>query len=297
MVIWPSRRDHCGESDPPRGGLSGGPKGGPLNLLRWRISTKNRGVALTTSSPSRAAPRRGVRGGDTRCRRRTGLYPGRLGKSVPTLVQCGFRGTTWTTTARAPPSEKKAPWLLTKWTTWVDPPPSISGPPLRRHVLDPRRRKSSIIARPLEAGFSGSRWTIFSMTTSRPPLRSTVSCPVNPRALLGAGCDFQPWHGRAPRNASCTDFPLRDRRSRRLWGNRNSWRNPLQREAHTCPLLQFFKIGHTLVSGNFTRSGAVRMRLSVRCQVAYPQLSNDPVPALPWRSRISLGCHVASSSA
>ena len=31
-------RDLCGESDPPRGGLSGGPKGGPLNLLRWRIS-------------------------------------------------------------------------------------------------------------------------------------------------------------------------------------------------------------------------------------------------------------------
>ena len=30
--------DLCGESDPLRGGLSGGPKGGPLNLLRWRIS-------------------------------------------------------------------------------------------------------------------------------------------------------------------------------------------------------------------------------------------------------------------
>ena len=30
-----------------------------------------------------------------------------------------------------------------------------------------------------------------------------------------------PWHAGTPRNASCTDFPLRDRRSRRLWGNRN----------------------------------------------------------------------------
>ena len=51
LAQWPSRRDHCGESDPPRGGLSGGPKGGPLNLLRWRISAQKGGVALTTSTP------------------------------------------------------------------------------------------------------------------------------------------------------------------------------------------------------------------------------------------------------
>ncbi len=30
-----------------------------------------------------------------------------------------------------------------------------------------------------------------------------------------------PWHIRTPRNASWTDFRLRDRRDRRLWGNRN----------------------------------------------------------------------------
>ena len=43
----------------------------------------------------------------------------------------------------------------------------------------------------LEAGFSCSHWTIFSMATSRPAWRSTVSCTPNLRALLGAGCDFQ----------------------------------------------------------------------------------------------------------
>ena len=70
-------------------------------------------------------------------------------------------------------------------------PPFVSGPPLRRHVLDPRRRKTSIIRRPLVAGSSCSHWSIFSMTTSRPPWRSTVSCPLIPRALPGAGCDLQ----------------------------------------------------------------------------------------------------------
>ena len=48
-----------------------------------------------------------------------------------------------------------------------------------------------------------------------------VLTPLNPRALPGRLDFLTPWHSRAPRNASWTDFPLRDRRSRRLWGNRN----------------------------------------------------------------------------
>ena len=104
------------------------------------------------------APCEGV---DTRCRRRTGLYPIGFGQSVPTRVQCGFPGTTWTTTARASPSESGALGLskgrATTCATYVRHPPFISGPPIRRHVLDPRSRKSSIISRPLEAGFSCSR--------------------------------------------------------------------------------------------------------------------------------------------
>ena len=47
-----------------------------------------------------------------------------------------------------------------------------------------------------------------------------VLTPLNPRALPGRLDFLTPWHVRAPRNASWSDFPLRDRRSRRLWGNR-----------------------------------------------------------------------------
>ncbi len=47
-----------------------------------------------------------------------------------------------------------------------------------------------------------------------------VLTSLTPRALPGRLDFLTPWHGRAPRNASCTDSPLRDRRSRRLWGNR-----------------------------------------------------------------------------
>ena len=52
------------------------------------------------------------------------------------------------------------------------------------------------------------------MTTSRLAWRWTVSsCTLNPRALPRRLDFLTPWHSRAPRNASWTDFPLRDRRS------------------------------------------------------------------------------------
>ena len=44
--------------------------------------------------------------------------------------------------------------------------------------------------------------------------------PLNPRALPGRLDFLTPWHTTTPQNASWTDFPLRDHRSRRLWGNR-----------------------------------------------------------------------------
>ena len=50
--------------------------------------------------------------------------------------------------------------------------------------------------------------------------RPWVRVPLNPPALPGRLDFLTPWHSRAPRNASWTDSPLRDRRSRRLWGNR-----------------------------------------------------------------------------
>ena len=41
-------------------------------------------------------------------------------------------------------------------------------------------------------------------------------------SFAGGWLDFlTPWHSRTPRNASWTDFRLRDRRDRRRWGNRN----------------------------------------------------------------------------
>ena len=98
-------RDLCGESDPEKGEAKGGLTPVPLCPPPWRTSAEKGGVALTTTSPSRAAPRRAMRGARHAGRHRTGLYPGRLGKSVPTRVQRGFPGTTWTTAARTSPSE------------------------------------------------------------------------------------------------------------------------------------------------------------------------------------------------
>ena len=86
---------------------------------------------------------------------------------MPARVQCGLPGEACTTTARAAPSESGAlGWLkgpATTCATYVRHPAFVSGACIRRHVLDPRKRKSSIIRRPLEAGFSCSRWSIFSM--------------------------------------------------------------------------------------------------------------------------------------
>ena len=68
---------------------------------------------------------------------------------------------------------------------------------------------------------SPSPMTEASMAQEATGKRLTASCPpLNPRALPGRLDFLTPWHTRTPRNASWTNFPLRDRRSRRLWGNR-----------------------------------------------------------------------------
>ena len=159
----------------------------------------DRGVDHLTPSDGASAPKMGgslsplppppVRRHDAPCeagRHRTALCRRRFGESLPTRFQCGFPGTTWTTTARTSPSERGALGLLkgraTSCATYARHPPSERWPPIRRHGLDPQRRKSSIISRPLEAGFSCSYWTIFSMTTSKPSWRSTVSQPASAMA-------------------------------------------------------------------------------------------------------------------
>ena len=156
-----------------------------LPLSRGAPAAKNR-VAPSTSSPPVWRHDAACDGVDMRCRRPTGLYPIGFGKSVPTLAQCGFPGTTWTTTGRASPSESGALGLLkgraTSCATSARHPPSEWVTPIRCHGLDPRRRKSSIMSRPLEAGFSCSPCTIVFMATLRPPWRSTVSQSASARA-------------------------------------------------------------------------------------------------------------------
>ena len=79
-----------------------------------------------------------------------------------------------TTTARAAPSDSAVLWLPNACTTWMRHPTLVRWPPIRRHGLDPQRRKSLIDPRPLGTGFSSYHWLIFLMGTSRPPWRATV---------------------------------------------------------------------------------------------------------------------------
>ena len=117
-----------------------------------------------------------------------------------------------TTTARTPPSERKTLGWLKSRATPVRHQGFLGDALVRLHRLDPRRRKSSIISRPLEAGFSCSHWSIFSMTTSKPPWCSTVSqsasaiaCrrPATPVATAPLSRDAQAWRTRWVRSRWC----------------------------------------------------------------------------------------------
>ena len=108
---------------PENEGRKGGQRPGHLSTRSWRTSGQKTGVAPSTSSPSCAAPRRAVRGGDAWGRRRTTLYRRGFEESVPTRFQCGFPGTAWTTTARAPPSERGALGWSKACATWCATPP------------------------------------------------------------------------------------------------------------------------------------------------------------------------------
>ena len=104
---------------PLKGSVYRAPLCAPVNARRCRTSGQKRGVAPSTISPSRAAPRRAVRGGDNARRRRTTLYRRGFGESVPNRVQCGFPGTDCTTTTRGLPSDSKEGTLLNYWKNIV----------------------------------------------------------------------------------------------------------------------------------------------------------------------------------
>ena len=125
--------------------------------------------------------------------------PHRMWQSEPTHVQCGFPGTTWTTTARASPSESGALGLLkgraTSCATYVRHPPFVRWSPIRRHVLDPGRRKLSTHSAPSEGGVSSSAWSILSTTASKPPWRLATPAGVcrGKRKVQRLRCSLQRW--------------------------------------------------------------------------------------------------------
>ena len=140
---------------------------------------------LSRGGDSGAGPQRVIKGSQPTQRNTLGLARG----SAPSNPDRGefppvphhprrVSGMLSTTTARASPSERKALWLLKSPATWTRHRGYFGGALVCLHRLDPQRRKSSSIPRPFEAGFSCSHWTIFSMTTSKPPWRSPVSCPT-----------------------------------------------------------------------------------------------------------------------
>ena len=152
LASWPtrrpSRRDHCGGSAPPlKGSVYRAPLCAPVNTRRCRTSGQKGGALPPPSPVSCGAPgEAGTRGAQLRyvCRR------GR-GESVPTRVQYGFPGKAPTTAARTGPSESGALGLLKSRATFVRHQAFVSGALIRRHGLDPRRRKLSIHPAPAEA--------------------------------------------------------------------------------------------------------------------------------------------------
>ena len=89
-------------------------------------------------------------------------------------------------------------------------PPFVTVSPIRRHVLDPQRRKSSIDPRPLGIGFSCSHWRIFFTTALKQPWRSRVSQSASAMACRSPAASVFP----AARSRVVQDWRRRRVRSR-----------------------------------------------------------------------------------
>ena len=109
-VRQPSRRDHCGGSDPPRRGLAVNCKVKRLPPPGAAPAVKKGGSLPPPAPLSCVAPSRRARWGHAR-----GSLAAlcRMGcrKSVPPLGPCGVSEKPRTTTGRPPPSEREALWL------------------------------------------------------------------------------------------------------------------------------------------------------------------------------------------
>ena len=97
------------ERPPPRGG-KGGARRVTLYPHRCRTSGEKRGVAPSTSAPSRTARCHAGRKGKHARHSLASLCRKGRGKSVLSRVPCGVSGKSRATTARGAPSERKALW-------------------------------------------------------------------------------------------------------------------------------------------------------------------------------------------
>ena len=117
----------------------------------------------------------------------------RRGESVPNRFQQGFPGKAPTIAARAPPSESADLSLPDACATYRSHPPFVSGACVRRHHLDPRRRKSSIISRPLEVAITFDAVPIgislgpTSVCLSSAGIQGQLLAPGHPASLLVQG--------------------------------------------------------------------------------------------------------------
>ena len=164
-------REHCGGSDPARGGLIARHCTRRLTLAGDAPAVKKGGVAPSTSTPLvlRAVPPdgRGTREAQPRFAlprwgREIRLIPRPMGRSQKVLNY----------NREEPPSARKASWLLNARATWTRHRGFLGGALVCLHVLDPQRRKSSIIP--------GSLCESVSCSDSSSRLRRTGSRPVFP---------------------------------------------------------------------------------------------------------------------
>ena len=141
----------------------------PFTPTQCRTSGQKRGVAPSTSTP---LVRRAVapgEGGTREAQPRFALSHGTREIRVIPCPHAAFRKSPEPQRRGVRPLRERRCGGQEHVTPQCHPPPSERVTPIRRHLLDPQRRKSSIIPGPLKFGFCCSNWWIFLMAASRPP--------------------------------------------------------------------------------------------------------------------------------